>query len=153
MPEAEGNRMQEDFILWIRQLDETWSANQLQGLINKEWQGEDYTPINDLITGFITYYRRIKQRGSTIRSPATGTDAGGASSSNPSDQDKLPRQKANELAAESRYTEELLERRESWKISQINNHDKRTRLINIDDMKQNREFTVCERYIAGSYYK
>ncbi|KAF1358630.1 hypothetical protein EJ07DRAFT_122847, partial [Lizonia empirigonia] len=36
MPEADGNRSQEDFILSIRGLDDSWAATQLQELIRKD---------------------------------------------------------------------------------------------------------------------
>jgi hypothetical protein len=52
MPETTGNRAQEDFILSIRGLDDSWAATQLQDLIKKEQKDEDFPPITDLIAEF-----------------------------------------------------------------------------------------------------
>jgi hypothetical protein len=49
MPETTGNRAQEEFVLSIRGLDDSWAAIQLQDLIRKEQKDEDFLPITDLI--------------------------------------------------------------------------------------------------------
>ena len=66
MPEAEGNRAQEDFILSIRGLDDKWAARQLIELINKEHQGQQYTSTVDLVTGFRSYYRYMHPNASSL---------------------------------------------------------------------------------------
>ncbi|KAF2628803.1 hypothetical protein BU25DRAFT_409834, partial [Macroventuria anomochaeta] len=57
MPEIDGNRSQEDFILSIRGLDHSWAATQLQGLIRKDQRGEQYASTADLVAEFRSYYR------------------------------------------------------------------------------------------------
>jgi hypothetical protein len=42
MPEIAGNRAQEEFILSIRGLDDSWAATQLQDLIKKEQKDENF---------------------------------------------------------------------------------------------------------------
>jgi hypothetical protein len=56
MLEIAGNRAQEEFILSIRGLDNSWAATQLQDLIKKEQKDEVFLPIADLITEFRLYY-------------------------------------------------------------------------------------------------
>jgi len=60
MPETTGNRAQEEFILSIRGLDDSWAATQLQDLIKKEQKDENFPPITDLIAEFRSYYRRTR---------------------------------------------------------------------------------------------
>ncbi|KAI1522787.1 hypothetical protein PtrSN001A_011591 [Pyrenophora tritici-repentis] len=57
MPETTGNRAQEEFILSIRGLDDSWAATQLQDLIKKEQKDEEFPSIADLIAEFRSYYR------------------------------------------------------------------------------------------------
>ncbi|KAF7450496.1 hypothetical protein A1F99_051120 [Pyrenophora tritici-repentis] len=57
MPETTGNRAQEEFILSIRGLDDSWAATQLQDLIKKEQKNEEFPLIADLIAEFRSYYR------------------------------------------------------------------------------------------------
>jgi hypothetical protein len=56
MPETAGNRAQEEFILSIRGLDDSWATTQLQDLIKKEQKDEDFPPIADLMAEFRSYY-------------------------------------------------------------------------------------------------
>ncbi|KAI0567873.1 hypothetical protein Alg130_12451, partial [Pyrenophora tritici-repentis] len=60
MPETTGNRAQEEFILSIRGLDDSWAATQLQDLIKKEQKNEEFPLIADLIAEFRSYYRRTR---------------------------------------------------------------------------------------------
>ncbi|KAF1827989.1 hypothetical protein BDW02DRAFT_459850, partial [Decorospora gaudefroyi] len=71
MPETTGNRAQEDFILSIRGLDDSWSASQLQDLIKKEQKDEGFSPITDLIAEFRSYYRRTRPIASGLGTFAT----------------------------------------------------------------------------------
>ncbi|KAF1927421.1 uncharacterized protein M421DRAFT_6197 [Didymella exigua CBS 183.55] len=48
MPEVDSNRSQKDFILSIRGLYDSWAATQLQELVKKDHQGEQYTSTTDL---------------------------------------------------------------------------------------------------------
>jgi hypothetical protein len=56
MPEIAGHRVQKEFILSIRGLDDSQAATQLQGLIKKEQKDEDFPLIADLIAEFRLYY-------------------------------------------------------------------------------------------------
>jgi hypothetical protein len=71
MPEIAGNRAQEDFILSIRGLDDSWAATQLQDLIRKEQKDEVFPPIKDLIAEFRSYYRRTQPIASGLGTFAT----------------------------------------------------------------------------------
>ncbi|KAF2022833.1 hypothetical protein EK21DRAFT_82241 [Setomelanomma holmii] len=71
MPEIAGNRAQEEFILSIRGLDDSWAASQLQELVKKEQKGEDFTLITDLIAEFRSYYRRTRPVASGLGTFAT----------------------------------------------------------------------------------
>jgi hypothetical protein len=71
MPEIAGNRAQEEFILSIRGLDNSWAATQLQDLIKKEQKDEDFPPIADLIAEFRSYYRRTRPIASGLGTLAT----------------------------------------------------------------------------------
>ncbi|KAF2025066.1 hypothetical protein EK21DRAFT_23864, partial [Setomelanomma holmii] len=71
MPEVTGNRAQEEFILSIRGLDDSWAATQLQDLIEKEQKDEDFPPITDLIAEFRSYYRRTRPVASGLGTFAT----------------------------------------------------------------------------------
>ena len=71
MPEIAGNRAQEEFILSIRGLDDSWAASQLQELVKKEQKGEDFTPTSDLIAEFRSYYRRTRPVASGLSTFAT----------------------------------------------------------------------------------
>jgi len=76
MPEAAGNRAQEDFILSIRGLDDSWAATQLQDLIKKEQKDEEFPLITDLIAEFRSYYRRTRPIASALGTFATLEVAG-----------------------------------------------------------------------------
>jgi hypothetical protein len=52
MLETDSNRAQEDFILLIRGLDDSWAASQLQDLIKKEQKDKVFLLITDLIAEF-----------------------------------------------------------------------------------------------------
>jgi hypothetical protein len=80
MPETTGNRAQEDFILSIRGLDDSWAATQLQDLIKKEQKDEDFPPITDLIAEFRSYYRRTHPIVSGLGTFATLEVAGSSKS-------------------------------------------------------------------------
>jgi hypothetical protein len=56
MPETAGNRAQEEFILSIRGLDDSWATPQLQDLIKTEQKDEDFPPIVDRMAEFRSYY-------------------------------------------------------------------------------------------------
>ncbi|KAF1925282.1 uncharacterized protein M421DRAFT_32260, partial [Didymella exigua CBS 183.55] len=71
MPEVDGNRSQEDFILSIRGLDDSWAATQLQELVKKDHRGEQYTSTTDLVAEFRSYYRRTRPIASSIGTFAT----------------------------------------------------------------------------------
>ena len=71
MPEIAGNRAQEEFILSIRGLDDSWAASQLQELVKKEQKGEDFTLTSDLIAEFRSYYRRTRLVASGLSTFAT----------------------------------------------------------------------------------
>jgi hypothetical protein len=71
MPETTGNRAQENFILSIRGLDDSWAATRLQDLIKKEQKDEDFPPITDLIAEFRSYYRRTRPIASGLGTFAT----------------------------------------------------------------------------------
>lgn len=71
MPEITGNRAQEEFILSIRGLDDSWAATQLQDLIKKEQKDEKFSPIADLIAEFRSYYRRTRPVASGLGTFAT----------------------------------------------------------------------------------
>ncbi|KAI2484408.1 hypothetical protein Ptr902_03348 [Pyrenophora tritici-repentis] len=71
MPETTGNRAQEEFILSIRGLDDSWAATQLQDLIKKEQKNEEFPLIADLIAEFRSYYRRTRPIASGLRTFAT----------------------------------------------------------------------------------
>jgi hypothetical protein len=71
MSEVDGNRSQEDFILSIRGLDDSWAATQLQDLIKKDQKGEQYTSTADLVAEFRSYYRRTRPIASSIGTFAT----------------------------------------------------------------------------------
>jgi hypothetical protein len=80
MPETTGNRAQEDFILLIRGLDDSWAATQLQDLIKKEQKDKDFPPITDLIAEFRSYYRRTRPIASGLGTFATLEVAGSSKS-------------------------------------------------------------------------
>jgi hypothetical protein len=80
VPETTGNRAQEDFILSIRGLDDSWAATQLQDLIKKEQKDEDFPPIADLIAEFKSYYRRTRPIASGLGTFATLEVAGSSNS-------------------------------------------------------------------------
>jgi hypothetical protein len=80
MPETTGNRAQEEFILSIRGLDDSWAATQLQDLIRKEQKDEDFPPITDLIAEFRSYYRRTRPIASGLGTFATLEVAGSSNS-------------------------------------------------------------------------
>jgi hypothetical protein len=80
MPETTGNRAQEDFILSIRGLDDSWAATQLQDLIKKEQKDEVFPPITDLIAEFRSYYRRTRPIASGLGTFATLEVAGSSKS-------------------------------------------------------------------------
>jgi hypothetical protein len=80
MPEVAGNRAQEEFILSIRGLDNSWAATQLQDLIKKEQKDEDFPPIADLIAEFRSYYRRTRPIASGLGTFATLKVAGRSNS-------------------------------------------------------------------------
>ena len=80
MPETTGNRAQEDFILSIRGLDDSWAASQLQDLIKKEQKDENFAPITDLIAEFRSYYRRTRPTASGLGTFATLEVAGSSKS-------------------------------------------------------------------------
>ncbi|KAA8623721.1 hypothetical protein PtrV1_05053 [Pyrenophora tritici-repentis] len=71
MPETTGNRAQEEFILSIRGLDDSWAATQLQDLIKKEQKDEEFPLIADLIAEFRSYYRRTRPIASGLGTFAT----------------------------------------------------------------------------------
>jgi hypothetical protein len=71
MPEVAGNRAQEEFILSIRGLDDSWAASQLQELVKKEQKGEGFTSTPDLIAEFRSYYRRTRPVASGLGTFAT----------------------------------------------------------------------------------
>jgi hypothetical protein len=71
MLETTGNRAQEDFILSIRGLDNSWAATQLQDLIRKEQKDKDFLPITDLIAEFRSYYQRTRLIALGLRTFAT----------------------------------------------------------------------------------
>ncbi|KAF7452722.1 hypothetical protein A1F99_045000 [Pyrenophora tritici-repentis] len=76
MPETTGNRAQEEFILSIRGLDDSWAATQLQDLIKKEQKNEEFPLIADLIAEFRSYYRRTRPIASGLGTFATLEVAG-----------------------------------------------------------------------------
>jgi hypothetical protein len=76
MPETTGNRAQEEFILSIRGLDDSWAATQLQDLIKKEQKDEDFSSITDLIAEFRSYYQRTRPIASGLGTFATLEVAG-----------------------------------------------------------------------------
>jgi hypothetical protein len=76
MPETTSNRAQEEFILSIRGLDDSWAATQLQDLIKKEQKDEDFSLITDLIAEFRSYYRRTRPIASGLSTFATLEVAG-----------------------------------------------------------------------------
>ncbi|KAI0603802.1 hypothetical protein TUN199_10890, partial [Pyrenophora tritici-repentis] len=76
MPETTGNRAQEEFILSIRGLDDSWAATQLQDLIKKEQKDEEFPSIADLIAEFRSYYRRTRLIASGLGTFATLEVAG-----------------------------------------------------------------------------
>ena len=76
MPEIAGNRAQEEFILSIRGLDDSWAATQLQDLIKKEQKDKDFQPITDLIAEFRLHYRRTRPIASGLGTFATLEVAG-----------------------------------------------------------------------------
>jgi hypothetical protein len=80
MPETTGSRAQEEFILSIRGLDDSWAATQLQDLIRKEQKDEDFPPITDLIAEFRSYYRRTQPIASGLGTFATLEVASSSSS-------------------------------------------------------------------------
>ncbi|PZD23455.1 hypothetical protein A1F97_11232, partial [Pyrenophora tritici-repentis] len=69
--ETTGNRAQEEFILSIRGLDDSWAATQLQDLIKKEQKDEEFPLIADLIAEFRSYYRRTRPIASGLGTFAT----------------------------------------------------------------------------------
>lgn len=71
MPEIAGNRAQEEFILSIRGLDDSWAASQLQELVKKEQKGVEFTLTTDLIVEFRSYYRRTRPVASSLGTFAT----------------------------------------------------------------------------------
>ncbi|KAI1577156.1 hypothetical protein PtrEW13061_010556 [Pyrenophora tritici-repentis] len=79
MPETTGNRAQEEFILSIRGLDDSWAATQLQDLIKKEQKNEEFPLIADLIAEFRLYYRRTRPIASGLGTFAT-LEAGSSNS-------------------------------------------------------------------------
>ena len=83
MPEIAGNRAQEEFILSIRGLNDSWSATQMQDLINKEQKDKDFPPITDLIAEFRSYYRRTRPIASGLGTFATLEVASSSSQETP----------------------------------------------------------------------
>jgi hypothetical protein len=80
MLEIASNRAQEEFILLIRGLDNSWLATQLQDLIKKEQKDEDFLLITDLIAEFRSYYRRTRPIASGLGTFATLEVASSSSS-------------------------------------------------------------------------
>jgi hypothetical protein len=75
---SDSNRAQEEFILSIRGLDNSWAATQLQDLIKKEQKDEDFPPIADLIAESTLYYERTHPIASGLGTFATLGVAGGS---------------------------------------------------------------------------
>ena len=71
LSDIDRNRLQEDFILSIRGLDDSWAATKLQELIKKDQKGEQYTSTADLVAEFRSYYRRTRLIASSIGTFAT----------------------------------------------------------------------------------
>jgi hypothetical protein len=49
MADVDRNQAQEDFILSIQGLDNSWATSQLGKLVKQEQEGESFKPIADLI--------------------------------------------------------------------------------------------------------
>jgi hypothetical protein len=71
LPEVQGNRAQQDFILAVKSLDDSWSANELSQLIKAEADDKPYTSISDLVAQYESYYRRTRPIASGLGTFAT----------------------------------------------------------------------------------
>ncbi|KAF2621446.1 hypothetical protein BU25DRAFT_354400, partial [Macroventuria anomochaeta] len=71
MPKVNGNRAQEDFILSIRGLDNSWAAVKLDEMITKDQEGEQYMSTANLVAKFRSYYQQTSPVASSLGTFAT----------------------------------------------------------------------------------